>query len=69
VKVITAPFDTVSKVYIEAWNTFHARDQAGKPCDVRAIILLEAPFLDSVSTGKLINEWLFYDPDSLIACG
>lgn len=58
-----------SPVKTGAVYAIHARDQAGKPCDVRAIILLEAPFLDDVSTGKLINEWMFYDPDSLIACG
>ncbi len=47
----------------------HALNQARQPCDVRAIILLEAPILDDLSAGKLINEWLFYEPDSLIACG
>ncbi len=47
----------------------HARDHAGKPCDIQAIILLESPVLDDLSTGKIINEWWFYQPDSLIACG
>ncbi len=47
----------------------HAWDQAGKPCDIRTIILLEARILDDLSAGKLINEWWFYEPDSLIACG
>ncbi len=47
----------------------HALDRAGKSCNVRAIILLEAPILEDSSAGKLINEWLFYEPDSLIACG
>jgi hypothetical protein len=41
----------------------HVTDQAGKPCDVRAIILLES------SQDKITNEWLFYNADSLIACG
>ncbi len=47
----------------------HTQDQAGKPCDIRTIILLEALILDDRSAGKLINEWWFYEPDSLIACG
>ena len=41
----------------------HIIDQAGQPCDVRAVILLES------SQDKIINEWLFYNADSLIACG
>lgn len=49
--------------------TIHAMDQTGSPCDIQVIILLEAPVLSATSTGKLINEWIFYQPDSLIACG
>jgi ketosteroid isomerase-like protein len=41
----------------------HVTDQEGKPCDVRAIILSES------SKDKIINERLFYNADSLIACG
>ncbi len=41
----------------------HVTDQAGKPCDVRAIILLES------FQNKIISEQLFYNADSLIACG
>ena len=41
----------------------HVSDQAGKPCDVRAIILLEVPH------DKITKEWVFYNADSLIACG
>jgi ketosteroid isomerase-like protein len=43
--------------------SIHVSDQTGKPCDVRAIILLES------SQDKIINERLFYNADSLIACG
>jgi hypothetical protein len=49
--------------------TIRVLDQAGKPCDIQAIILLEAVVNSDSSTGKLINEWLFYQPDSLITCG
>ena len=41
----------------------HVTDLAGKPCDVRAIILLE------ISKDQITHEWLFYNADSLIACG
>ena len=41
----------------------HVSDQTGKPCDVRAIILLE------ISRYKITKEWMFYNADSLIACG
>jgi hypothetical protein len=41
----------------------HVSDQTGEPCDVRAIILLRS-YHD-----KIINERLFYNADSLIACG
>jgi hypothetical protein len=41
----------------------HVSDKAGKPCDVRAIILLEIP------QDKITKEWVFYNADSLIACG
>ncbi len=41
----------------------HVADQAGKPCAVRAIILLET------SQKKIINETLFYNGESLITCG
>jgi uncharacterized protein (TIGR02246 family) len=41
----------------------HVSDQAGKPCDVRVIILLE------ISQDKITKEWMFYNADSLIACG
>jgi hypothetical protein len=41
----------------------HVSDQAGKPCAVNAVILVE------LSQDKIINEWLFYNADSLIACG
>ncbi len=40
----------------------HVSDQAGKPCDVNAVILLD------VSQDQIINEWVFYNADSLIAC-
>jgi len=42
---------------------FHVSDHAGKPCDVRAIILIK------LLRDKIKNEWLFYNSDSLIACG
>jgi hypothetical protein len=42
---------------------FHVFDQAGQLCDVSAIILLEP------SQDKIIKEWVFYNADSLIACG
>ncbi len=42
----------------------HLTDQAGKPCAVRAIILLEA-----YPEKKIINELLFYNGESLITCG
>jgi len=41
----------------------HVIDQAGKPCDVRAVILLE------LAEDKITKEWMFYNADSLIACG
>lgn len=41
----------------------HVSDQAGKPCDVHAIILLKS------SQNKIVNEWVFYQADSLVACG
>jgi ketosteroid isomerase-like protein len=41
----------------------HASDRAGQPCDVRAIIVLDT------SEAKIINEWIFYQADSLLACG
>jgi ketosteroid isomerase-like protein len=41
----------------------HATDQAGKPCDVHTIVLLES------SQDKITKEWMFYNADSLIACG
>jgi len=41
----------------------HVSDKAGQPCDVSAIILLDT------SQDKITNEWLFYNADSLIACG
>jgi SnoaL-like domain len=41
----------------------HVSDQAGKPCNVNAVILLE------LSQDQIINEWVFYNADTLIACG
>jgi SnoaL-like domain len=41
----------------------HVSDQAGQPCAVNAVILLE------IAEGKIINERLFYNADSLIDCG
>ncbi len=43
---------------------FHVTDQAGKPCTVRAIIILEA-----YPKEKIINESLYYNGESLITCG
>ncbi len=43
--------------------SIHVSDQAGKPCDVKSIIVLE------LSQDKIINEWLYYNADSLISCG
>jgi hypothetical protein len=40
-------------------------DRAGKPCEVQGLILLEP---DS-SGQKIAQEWVFYQADSLIACG
>jgi ketosteroid isomerase-like protein len=41
----------------------HATDQAGRPCDVQAIVQLDAP------EDKITNESVYYKADSLIACG
>jgi hypothetical protein len=41
----------------------HITDDVGKPCDVRAVILLE------LSEKKIAKEWIFYNANSLIACG
>jgi hypothetical protein len=41
----------------------HGSDETGKPCDVRAIILLE------VSQDKIVKERLLYNAGTLIACG
>ena len=38
-------------------------DSSGEPCDVEAVVLLH------VFEGKLIQEDLYYEPDSLIQCG
>ena len=43
--------------------SIHVSDQAGKPCDVRAIILIE------LLRDKIKNERVLYNADSLIACG
>jgi len=41
----------------------HVTDQAGMPCDVRAVILLE------LAEEKITKEWIFYNANSLVACG
>jgi ketosteroid isomerase-like protein len=41
----------------------HVTDQNGKPCDIKALIVLEP------DNGKISKETVFYQPDSLIACG
>jgi outer membrane murein-binding lipoprotein Lpp len=41
----------------------HVSDKAGQSCDVSAIILLD------LTQDMITNEWLFYNADSLIACG
>jgi uncharacterized protein (TIGR02246 family) len=41
----------------------HTTDKNGKPCDVKTAIVIET------KENKINNEWVFYDPDSLIACG
>jgi ketosteroid isomerase-like protein len=41
----------------------HTTDGNGKPCDVKTAIVIET------KENKVNNEWVFYNPDSLIACG
>jgi hypothetical protein len=41
----------------------HVTDQNGKPCDIQALIVLEP------DNEKITKETVFYQPDSLIACG
>ncbi len=43
----------------------HVQDSAGKPCDIKALIVMEA----DESKEKITKEWVFYQPDSLLACG
>jgi hypothetical protein len=48
----------------------HVSDQAGKPCDVRAIILLDLEKNKTTNKFDVItNERVFYQPDTLLACG
>jgi hypothetical protein len=49
--------------FIGGMYAIHVTDQAGKPCDVHAIILLET------IPDQIIKEWMYYNADSLIACG
>jgi ketosteroid isomerase-like protein len=40
-------------------------DPGGQPCDVKMLVLLEP----DESQQKIAQEWVFYNADSLIACG
>ena len=40
----------------------HTTDGNGKPCDVKTAIVIET------KENKVNNEWVFYNPDSLIDC-
>jgi ketosteroid isomerase-like protein len=54
----TGEVKTLGGVY-----AMHVTDQNSKPCDVQALIVLEP------NNGKISKETVFYQPDSLIACG
>jgi ketosteroid isomerase-like protein len=43
--------------------SIHATDSTNQPCEVLAAVLLKA------SEGKITNESLYYEPDSIIKCG
>jgi len=43
--------------------SIHVSDPVGSPCEVKAIILLQ------MANEKITSETVFYNPDSLIACG
>jgi len=45
--------------------TVSVSDPSGQPCDVNMLVLLEP----DESQQKIAQEWLFYNADSLIACG
>jgi nuclear transport factor 2 (NTF2) superfamily protein len=59
------PFELLNSYPVMTGGVFaiHVTDQAGQPCDVHAIILLES------KQDKIINEWMFYQADTLLACG
>jgi ketosteroid isomerase-like protein len=40
-------------------------DQSGKPCEVKMLVVLEP----DESEQRIAQEWVFYNADSLIACG
>jgi len=40
-------------------------DLSGKPCDVKMLVVLEP----DETQAKIAQEWVFYNADSLIACG
>ncbi len=45
--------------------TMHLKDEAGHPCEIQAIIQLDTDILEEL----IVRERLFYNADSLIACG
>lgn len=45
--------------------TVSVSNTSGQPCDVNMLVLLES----DESQQKIAHEWLFYNADSLIACG
>jgi len=51
--------------YVGGVYEIHVSDQAGQPCVVRTIILLKRPLYDYF----ISNESVYYQPDTLLACG
>jgi hypothetical protein len=45
--------------------TVHIKDPSGQPCEIKAIIQLDTDILND----QIVAERLFYNADSLIACG
>jgi ketosteroid isomerase-like protein len=61
---ILEPFgESGSTKTMGAIYAIHTSDKDGNPCDVKTAILFE------ISQKKIGKEWVFYQPDSLIACG
>ncbi len=45
--------------------SIHVSDLNGNPCDVKMVVVLEP----DETQAKIAHEWVFYNADSLIACG